>query len=144
MSYKKVYLKAGKEESLKRFHPWVFSGAIARVEGEPEEGEIVDVYTSKKEFIACGHFQIGSIAVRVLTFRQEEINREFWRRRLAVALDMRRSLGLVDNPENNIRFIASASGFSSENTFFKVFKRKFGISPSNYRNNKQAMINGEE
>ena len=101
MIYKKVYLKAGKEESLKRFHPWVFSGAIARIEGEPEEGEIVDVYTSKKEFIACGHFQIGSIAVRVLTFRQEEINRDFWKRRLEVALDLRRSLNLVDNPENN-------------------------------------------
>ena len=101
MTYKKVYLKAGKEESLKRFHPWVFSGAIARIEGEPEEGEIVDVYTSKKEFIACGHFQIGSIAVRVLTFRQEEINRDFWKRRLEVALDLRRSLNLVDNPENN-------------------------------------------
>ena len=110
MSYKKVYLKAGKEESLKRFHPWVFSGAIARVEGEPEEGEIVDVYTSKKEFIACGHFQIGSIAVRVLTFRQEEINREFWRRRLAVALDMRRSLGLVDNPENNTYRLVHGEG----------------------------------
>ena len=49
MSYKRVYLKSGKEESLKRFHPWIFSGAIARVEGEPEEGEVVDVYTSKKE-----------------------------------------------------------------------------------------------
>ena len=110
MSYKKVYLKPGKEESLKRFHPWVFSGAIARVEGEPEEGEIVDVYTSKKEFIACGHFQIGSIAVRVLTFRQEEINREFWRRRLAVALDMRRSLGLVDNPENNTYRLVHGEG----------------------------------
>ena len=110
MSYKKVYLKAGKEESLKRFHPWVFSGAIARVEGEPEEGEIVDVYTSKKEFIACGHFQIGSIAVRVLTFCQEEINREFWRRRLAVALDMRRSLGLVDNPENNTYRLVHGEG----------------------------------
>lgn len=110
MSYKKVYLKAGKEESLKRFHPWVFSGAIARVEGEPEEGEIVDVYTSKKEFIACGHFQIGSIAVRVLTFRQEEINREFWRRRLTVALDMRRSLGLVDNPENNTYRLVHGEG----------------------------------
>ena len=110
MSYKKVYLKAGKEESLKRFHPWVFSGAIARVEGEPEEGEIVDVYTSKKEFIACGHFQIGSIAVRVLTFRQEEINREFWKRRLAVALDMRRSLGLVDNPENNTYRLVHGEG----------------------------------
>ena len=101
MSYKKVYLKPGKEESLKRFHPWVFSGAIAKIEGEPEEGEVVDVYTSKKEFIACGHYQIGSIAVRVLTFQQEEINREFWKRRLAVALDLRRSLNLVDNPENN-------------------------------------------
>lgn len=110
MSYKKVYLKAGKEESLKRFHPWVFSGAIACVESEPEEGEIVDVYTSKKEFIACGHFQIGSIAVRVLTFRQEEINREFWKRRLAVALDMRRSLGLVDNPENNTYRLVHGEG----------------------------------
>ena len=101
MTYKKVYLKPGKEESLKRFHPCVFSGAIAKVEGEPEEGEVVDVYTSKKEFIACGHFQIGSIAVRVLTFKQEEINRDFWKRRLAVALDLRRSLNLVNNPENN-------------------------------------------
>ena len=60
----KVYLKSGKEESLKRFHPWVFSGAIAHFDGEPEEGEVVEIYTSKKEFIAKGHFQIGSIAVR--------------------------------------------------------------------------------
>ena len=110
MSYKKVYLKAGKEESLKRFHPWVFSGAIARIEGEPEEGEVVDVYTSKKEFIACGHFQIGSIAVRVLTFRQEEINRDFWKHRLEVALDLRRSLNLVDNPENNTYRLVHGEG----------------------------------
>ena len=55
----KVYLKPGKEESLKRFHPWIFSGAISRFDGEPEEGEVVEVYTSKKEFIAEGHFQIG-------------------------------------------------------------------------------------
>jgi len=110
MTYKKLYLKPGKEESLKRFHPWVFSGAIARVEGEPEEGEIVDVYTSKKEFIACGHFQIGSIAVRVLTFRQEEINRDFWKHRLEVALDLRRSLNLVDNPENNTYRLVHGEG----------------------------------
>ena len=110
MAYKKVYLKAGKEESLKRFHPWVFSGAIAKVEGEPEEGEVVDVYTSKKEFIACGHFQIGSIAVRVLTFRQEEINRDFWKHRLEVALDLRRSLNLVDNPENNTYRLVHGEG----------------------------------
>ena len=110
MSYKKLYLKPGKEESLKRFHPWVFSGAITRVEGEPEEGEIVDVYTSKKEFIACGHFQIGSIAVRVLTFRQEEINHDFWKHRLEVALDLRRSLNLVDNPENNTYRLVHGEG----------------------------------
>ena len=110
MSYKKVYLKPGKEESLKRFHPWVFSGAIARVEGEPEEGEIVDVYTSKKEFIACGHFQIGSIAVRVLSFRQEEIGHDFWKHRLEVALDLRRSLNLVDNPENNTYRLVHGEG----------------------------------
>ena len=110
MTYKKLYLKPGKEESLKRFHPWVFSGAIARVEGEPEEGEIVDVYTSKKEFIACGHFQLGSIAVRVLTFRQEEIGHGFWKRRLEVALDLRRSLGLVDNPENNTYRLVHGEG----------------------------------
>ena len=110
MINKKVYLKPGKEESLKRFHPWVFSGAIAKIEGEPEEGEIVDVYTSKKEFIACGHYQIGSIAVRVLTFVQEPINHEFWKRRLAVALDLRRSLGLVDNPENNTYRLVHGEG----------------------------------
>ena len=110
MTYKKVYLKAGREESLKRFHPWVFSGAIARIEGEPEEGEIVDVYTSKKEFIACGHFQIGSIAVRVLTFRQEEVNADFWKHRLEVALDLRCSLGLVDNPENNTYRLVHGEG----------------------------------
>ena len=110
MTYKKLYLKPGKEESLKRFHPWVFSGAIAKIEGEPEEGEVVDVYTSKKEFIACGHFQIGSIAVRVLTFRQEEINHDFWKHRLEVALDLRRSLGLVDNPENNTYRLVHGEG----------------------------------
>lgn len=110
MSYKKVYLKPGKEESLKRFHPWVFSGAIAKVEGEPEEGEVVDVYTSKKEFVACGHFQIGSIAVRVLTFRQEVIDRDFWKRRLEVAKDLRRALGVLGNLNNNTYRLVHGEG----------------------------------
>ena len=110
MTYKKVYLKPGKEESLKRFHPWVFSGAISRMEGEPEEGEIVDVYTSKKEFIACGHFQIGSIAVRVLSFTQGEINHEFWKKKLEVAYDLRRSLYLSGNPDNNTYRLVHGEG----------------------------------
>lgn len=110
MSYKKVFLKPGKEESLKRFHPWFFSGAIARVEGEPEEGEVVDVYTSKKEFIACGHFQIGSIAVRVLSFRQEPIDHAFWVRRLQVAKDLRCALGVLGNPQNNTYRLVHGEG----------------------------------
>ena len=101
MSYKKVYLKPGKEESLKRFHPWVFSGAIHRIEGEPEEGEVVNVYTSKNEFIAMGHFQIGSIAVRVISFLEEDVNKDFWKRKLAIAYDLRKRIGLADNPTNN-------------------------------------------
>ena len=110
MDYKKIILKKGKEESLKRFHPWVFSGAIARVEGEPEEGEVVDVYTSQKEFIACGHFQVGSIAVRVLSFRQETIDHAFWVRRLEVAKDLRRALGLIGNPQNNTYRLVHGEG----------------------------------
>ena len=110
MSYRKVYLKSGKEEALKRFHPWVFSGAIARIEGEPEEGEIVDVYTSKKDFIARGHFQIGSIAVRVLTFQQENIDHDFWKHKLEVAYDLRRSLDLAGNPINNTYRLVHGEG----------------------------------
>ena len=110
MAYKKIYLKPGKEESLKRFHPWVFSGAVARMEGEPEEGEIVDVYTSKKEFVACGHFQIGSIMVRVLSFRQEEIGHSFWIDRLAVAKDLRQAIGLIGNPSTDIFRLVHGEG----------------------------------
>ena len=110
MSYKRVYLKSGKEESLKRFHPWIFSGAIARVEGEPEEGEVVDVYTSKKEFIACGHFQIGSIAVRVLSFVQETIGRAFWVRKLASARALRVALGLIGNPQTDTYRLVHGEG----------------------------------
>ena len=66
----KIYLKRGKDESLRRFHPWVFSGAIQRIEGKQEEGELARVYSSDGEYIATGHWQIGSIAVRVLTDRK--------------------------------------------------------------------------
>ena len=110
MSYKKVFLKAGKEESLKRFHPWIFSGAIHHIEGEPDEGEIVSVYTSQKEFIAIGHFQVGSIAVRVLTFRDEVIDSAFWKRKLQIAYDLRRSIGVAENPHNNTYRLVHGEG----------------------------------
>lgn len=110
MTTSKVYLKAGKEESLKRFHPWIFSGAIARIENKPQEGEVVKVYTSKNEFIAIGHYQIGSIMVRVLSFKEENIDEKFWETRLKEALNLRRSLGLVDNPENNTYRLVHGEG----------------------------------
>lgn len=99
--YRKLYLKRGKEESLRRFHPWVFSGAVASVDDGVSEGDIVDVYTSSGEFIAVGMYQIGSIVVRVLSFRQISIDREFWIGRLQSAWMMRKALGLVDRPNNN-------------------------------------------
>ncbi len=110
MSYRKVYLKKGKEESLKRFHPWVFSGAIQRIEGEPEEGEVVSVYTSDKQFIASGHYQIGSIAVRVLSFQDEPIDSSFWLKRLSVAYQLRCAIGVAENPNNNTYRLVHGEG----------------------------------
>lgn len=99
--YKNIYLKKGKEDSLKRFHPWVFSGAIAHIDDGIEEGDIVRVITQSGAFIALGHYQIGSIAVRVLSFQDIAIDDDFWKQRLAAALLMRQCAGIADNPENN-------------------------------------------
>lgn len=110
MSYKKIYLKPGKEESLKRFHPWIFSGAIAKIEDGVEEGDIVEVIDSKQNFIAYGHCQIGSIAVRVLTFEKEEINATFWIKRLSAAFDLRKNLGLVAGDYNNAYRLVHGEG----------------------------------
>ena len=108
--YRKVYLKKGKEESLKRFHPWIFSGAIQSTEGELEEGEVVRVITAGGEFIAVGHYQIGSIAVRVLSFSDVTIDDEFWSSRLRSAFRMRQSIGIVDNPHNNTYRLVHGEG----------------------------------
>ncbi len=101
MNYKKIFLKKGKESSLERFHPWVFSGAVAYADKNIAEGEIVEVYTANKEFIAVGHFQVGSIAVRVLSFTQQEINHDFWVKRLSAAYQMRKNLGLDYTAEHS-------------------------------------------
>ena len=93
----RIFLKRGREESLGRKHPWVFSGAIARMDGKPAEGDIVDVYSSEGEFLARGHYQIGSITVRVLTFSPEEITPEWWVKRMRAAYDVRCAAGLTEN-----------------------------------------------
>lgn len=93
--YKQVYLNRGKEESLLRFHPWIFSGAINRIDEGLEEGDIVRVMTHDNRFIAVGHFQIGSIAVRVLSFHDVKIDDEFWESRLSAALQVRNAIGVI-------------------------------------------------
>ena len=107
---RQVYLKRGKEESLLRFHPWVFSGAIHHIDKDVEEGEVVRVVTEHGDFIAVGHFQLGSIAVRVLSFSDETIDDAFWARRLASALSVRKSIGLADRPDNNTYRLVHGEG----------------------------------
>ena len=101
--YKQVYLKKGKEDSLLRFHPWIFSGAISRIEEGLEEGDIVRVMTHDDRFIAVGHFQIGSIAIRVLSFHDVEIDDRFWESRLKAALHVRQSVGVVREEGEGLR-----------------------------------------
>ena len=110
MKYKTITLKRGKDSSLRRFHPWVFSGAIQRADDGIEEGEIVRVLTENGEFIAVGHAQIGSISVRVLSFEDIEINKEFWKERLSSALQARLAIGLADNPQNNTYRLVHGEG----------------------------------
>lgn len=97
----KIYLKPKKEESLLRFHPWVFSGAIQGMEKKPEEGDLVEVYSSDNRFLAIGHYQIGSIAVRVLSFEKRPIDHQFWVDRIRSAYQLRCILGLANTPNNN-------------------------------------------
>lgn len=110
MTTKTIQLKKGKEESLKRFHPWIFSGAILRMDDGIEEGELVKVVTFNREFIAIGQYQIGSIAVRVLSFRDITIDQEFWKSRLKAALNMRIAIGIADNPTNNTYRLVHGEG----------------------------------
>jgi len=100
-----IQLKPKKEESLQRFHPWLFSGAIQKIEGNPTEGELVKLVDKNGDFLALGHYQIGSIAVRVVSFQNEKIDDAFWSRKIRLAYEMRKSLGLVTAKNNTYRLI---------------------------------------
>ena len=108
--YKSIYLRKGKEESLNRFHPWIFSGAIHHMDDNIEEGEFVNIFTASNEFIAVGHYQIGSIAIRVLTFSKVEISYDFWCDRLSSALKMRQNVGIADDNVNNTYRLVHGEG----------------------------------
>ena len=107
--YKQVYLKRGKEESLLRFHPWIFSGAINKIEEGLEEGDIVRVMTHDKKFIAVGHFQIGSIAIRVLSFHDVKIDDKFWESRLKAALQVRQAIGIIREESTGTRLFPNTT-----------------------------------
>ena len=110
-----LYLRRGKEESLLRRHPWIFSGAIEQIKSkgnEISEGEVVDVFTKSGDFIARGHYQIGSIAVRVLTFEQEDIDQAWWNKRIAIAYDVRSRLNLTDNEQTDCYRLIHGEGDS--------------------------------
>lgn len=109
---KKIILRKGKEESLQRFHPWIFSGAIHHTETDVplEEGDIVEVLSFDGQFLAIGHWQIGSIAVRVLTFKQQPINHAFWTKRFSAALDVRKAIGVAGREDNDIYRLVHGEG----------------------------------
>lgn len=108
--YKSIYLKRGKDESLKRFHPWIFSGAIHHKDEGIEDGDIVRVITSDGNFIAVGHFQNGTITVRVLSFDDTTIDDAFWESRISSALKMRQAIGIADNPDNDTYRLVHGEG----------------------------------
>lgn len=111
MDYKQISLKKGKEESLLRFHPWVFSGAVAHVPDKLEEGDIVKVVSYDNRFIGIGHFQIGSIAVRILSFEETDINEAFFSSRLNAAYKLRQTLNLIREDNNAFRLVHGEGDF---------------------------------
>lgn len=105
-----LFLRRGKSESLKRFHPWVFSGAIAGANGKLNEGDVVRIVSNENELMGYGHYQIGSIAVRMLTFKEEKIDHAFWVTRLSEALCLRKALQLTGRADNNIYRLVHGEG----------------------------------
>jgi len=106
----KVVLKSGKDQSARRLHPWVFSGAIKKFYGEPYEGCMIEVFDNKDEFLGIGHYQVGSIAVRILSFEKTEIDQDFWNRKISNAWNYRKNIGIIDNDKTNVFRLIHAEG----------------------------------
>jgi 23S rRNA (cytosine1962-C5)-methyltransferase len=106
----RLILKRGREESLFRYHPWIFSGAIADIQGKPAEGDLVEVCSSSGESLALGHYQVGSIAVRILSFDSSASSADFYEQRLRVALDVRRAAGIASVSGDSAASGALATG----------------------------------
>lgn len=106
----KIILKPKKEESMLRFHPWVFSGAIKSMDRQPAEGEIVEIYSSANEYLGTGHFQSGTIAIRVFSFKKVDPDTSFWQDKLQTAYDVRKSIDIAENPNTNTYRLVHGEG----------------------------------
>jgi 23S rRNA (cytosine1962-C5)-methyltransferase len=106
----KIVLKSGKNQSVRRFHPWIYSGAIKKIYGTPAEGDIVEVFDNKDSFLAVGHYQPGSIAVRILSFIEVNPDIGFFREQIEKAIKYRKSLGLTENAQTNVYRLVHAEG----------------------------------
>jgi 23S rRNA (cytosine1962-C5)-methyltransferase len=106
----KIVLKSGKEQSVRRYHPWIFSGAIKKIYGNPVEGDLVDVFDNKDGFLAIGHYQPGSIAIRIISFEQVEPDIDFFKERIKKAIEFRRAMGIISNPELNVYRLIHGEG----------------------------------
>src|SRR6056297_1976124 len=106
----RIVLRSGKDQSLKRFHPWVFSGAIKKIHGTPAEGALVKVYSNQDEFLGLGHYQTGSIAVRIVSFSETVPDYDFWKRRIRRAWDYRKAAGVARGGKTNVFRLIHAEG----------------------------------
>ncbi len=108
--FTKIILKSGKDQSVMRFHPWVFSGAIKKTYGPLVEGDVVEVFNNKDELLAMGHYQVGSIAVRIVAFEKTEIDENFWKNKIQNAISYRLKNGLIDLEKTNVFRLVYAEG----------------------------------
>ena len=110
MNIKQIRLKPTKEKSILRFHPWVFSGAIKDIDSDINEGDIVEVISNKGRYLATGHYQIGTISVRIFEFQQQTIDEKYWETKIANAISLRKDLGFINNEKTNIYRLIHAEG----------------------------------
>ncbi len=139
----KLVLKSGKDQSVLRRHPWIFSGAIKKIYGNPSEGDLVRVYNNKDEFLAIGHFQPGTIAVRILNFDESEINDSFWLNRISNAFRLREKLGLINSTITNVYRLVNAEGDNLPGLIIDHYNGNFVIqfhSAGMYRNMESIVV----
>ena len=118
----RIILRPGKEKSLQRRHPWIFSGAIARKDKDVHDGDIVEVYDAQRQYLATGHYQPTTIAVRIFSFEQRDINRDFWRGKLLNAIAFRKSI-LLPNPQTTMYRLVNGEGDGMPGLIIDVYGR---------------------